>query len=834
LVVVVVVVEQGVCPPEIRGNRIFAELVSRSFFQETKNDPIDHDLFIGLLFRYCSRVTCKIHDLMHDVAQSAMEKEYATITDKPSTSEDLPYSSPLSLSKSGDLPYSTRHLFVSCEDPKAVLKGFLEKSSLNLQTLLCTTGYTDEVLQFLSKYNSIRALCIKAKVSFLKPKYLHHLKYLDLSYSDIVALPEDISILCHLQTLKLSGCDRLVKLPKEMKYMTALHHLYTDGCSQLKMMPPELRCLASLITLTCFVAGTTDSSCSNVGELQLLNLGDQLEVRQLENVTESDAQTANLENKKRLDKLRLAWSYGSSKEPQHHHKVLEGLKLHNGIKALCIINYGGSTYPTWINTLQHMVELVLFDCNKLEKLPPLWRLPALQVVRIDGMKNLRCFCDGDPPFTFNKLKFLTLERMPILETWWDINATQGQDNIFSEVEELRIVGCKKLTALPRAPAITESLGGVNTVFRSAFPALKALYLQNLASFQRWDGVEGTPTEKTTTFPWVDDLSIINCPELTTLPEAPKLNVLQIDGCSQKIFLHAARYITSVSTLDLSIIVDGGTPLPTDHSLIKLVDDKEKWRHESPAPRIMYLDGCEFWFQSSAPAAIWNCFVQLEELRIESCHFVHWPENVFRGLVSLRGLVMLKCKKLTGRTQQDSTTPGQSVFLPRLETLVLKDCDSFVEVPTLPASLRKLVINGCEKLEYVIVRKEQNITRDGVVIRSASCSEPMSSSNLSLKELNIWQCHNIQSLSVQLDVTKLDISWCGRLKSLNDLPSLQLEHLELWDCKSLESIPDGPQAYSSLRYLSIEDCPHLKELPRCLKHRLNDIEHPDLDDCYTGN
>jgi hypothetical protein len=79
---------------------------------------------------------------------------------------------------------------------------------------------------------------------------------------------------------------------------------------------------------------------------------------------------------------------------ENHKIILEDLKPHNGIKALCIINYGGRTYPTWINTLQHMVELVLFDCNKLEKLPPLWRLPALQVLRILGMKNLCCFCDG--------------------------------------------------------------------------------------------------------------------------------------------------------------------------------------------------------------------------------------------------------------------------------------------------------------------------------------------------------------------------------------------------------------------------------------------------------
>jgi hypothetical protein len=146
--------------------------------------------------------------------------------------------------------------------------------------------------------------------------------------------------------------------------------------------------------------------------------------------------------------------------------------------------------------------------------------------------------------------------MPILEKWWDKNATQGQDPIFSEVEHMAIVDCEKLTALPRAPAITESLGGVNTVFRSAFPALKTLHLQKLATFQRWEAVEveGTPREQITTFPWIETLAIINCPELTTLPEAPKLNTLSIGG-SKKISPHAASYITSVSTWKLSIIAD---------------------------------------------------------------------------------------------------------------------------------------------------------------------------------------------------------------------------------------------------------------------------------------
>ncbi|GJN36309.1 hypothetical protein PR202_gb25156 [Eleusine coracana subsp. coracana] len=192
----------------------------------------------------------------------------------------------------------------------------------------------------------------------------------------------------------------------------------------------------------------TGSSCSSMGELRLLDLGGYLEIDQLENVTETDAQEANLQNKKSLTELKLQWRDPSSREPQHHHKVLEGLEAHGGIKVLKIFFYGGSTYPTWISTLQYVVELTLSDCSKIEKLPPLWQLPALQVLRMAGMENLHCLCSGDPPFTFKKLKDLSLRMMPNLETWWDINEAQGQESIFPELEDLTIGRCGGLVHWP--------------------------------------------------------------------------------------------------------------------------------------------------------------------------------------------------------------------------------------------------------------------------------------------------------------------------------------------------------------------------------------------------
>jgi len=226
--------QQGEGHPEISGKNIFNELPSRSFFQDVKGIPFEFNDIED------SRVTCKIHDLMHDVALDSMGKECAAITTEQSKSEAF--------------PHSACHLLLSVE-PETLLNTSREKGDLIPQTLICEQSL-DPDTQLLSKYGCARALrIISTRASFLKPKCLHHLRYLDLSNSDIESLPEDISILYHLQTLNLSYCENLERLPKGMKYMTALCHLYTHGCDELKSMPAGLRHLTSLQTLTCFVAG---------------------------------------------------------------------------------------------------------------------------------------------------------------------------------------------------------------------------------------------------------------------------------------------------------------------------------------------------------------------------------------------------------------------------------------------------------------------------------------------------------------------------------------------------------------------------------------------------
>ncbi|KAG2640341.1 hypothetical protein PVAP13_2KG086464 [Panicum virgatum] len=336
---------------------------------------------------------------------------------------------------------------------------------------------------------------------------------------------------------------------------------------------------------------------------------------------------------------------------------------------------------------------------------------------------------------------------------------------------------------------------------------------------------------------------------------------------------ASRYIPSLSMLRLDV--------SPDDAETTLLHVKQKWNHELPLAT-MWLGRCDLLFSSHSNAlALWACFARLVDLTIWDCDaLVYWPENVFQVLVSLRELSIRGCSKLTGRTQAsgEQSAPGRDGLLPHLESLGIYDCASLVEVPNLPASLKKLRIESCNDLKSIVfgLQEDTRLARgEGVVQLDTSSSIPGSSSreattstavlklssaanhrflprlesldiwhcyglsevaNLppSIKTLGIYYCGNLQSLSGQLgDIQKLTIDSCRQLESLDScLGELRsLEELELYGCKSLVSLPDGPQAYSSLRVLWITHCDGVKSLPPSLQSRLGCLEEKVLDARY---
>ncbi|KAM0873864.1 hypothetical protein ACQ4PT_037792 [Festuca glaucescens] len=216
-------------------------------------------------------------------------------------------------------------------------------------------------------------------------------------------------------------------------------------------------------TLTCFVAGPSGSGCSDVGELQQLNLDGLLELLQLGNVTEEAAKAANIGKKEELRELTLRWFFRTV-GCEGHARVLEGLRPHDGLQAPRIEYYGGTTFPTWMSMLRNMVEIHLSCCKKLQ-----------------------CLFNCDTSFSFPNLKEFTLRGLHSMERWWELShQEQGKEVIFPLLEKLSIKHCPNLTTLPEATLLGESYG---TMARSAFPELKELCLDHLDSFERWEAIE---------------------------------------------------------------------------------------------------------------------------------------------------------------------------------------------------------------------------------------------------------------------------------------------------------------------------------------------------------
>jgi len=135
------------------------------------------------------------------------------------------------------------------------------------------------------------------------------------------------------------------------------------------------------------------------------------------------------------------------------------------------------------------VELELFDCKKLQKLPAVWQLPALKV--------------------------LHLCKLPSFETWWDKREVRGENPVLPLLEKLLVKQCKSLISLPMAPLIIESSGGIDTVWCSAFPALREMELRGLEMFQQWEANEAN-VEENVVFPQLEKLLIGDCKSLAAL------------------------------------------------------------------------------------------------------------------------------------------------------------------------------------------------------------------------------------------------------------------------------------------------------------------------------
>ncbi|XP_042498599.1 putative disease resistance protein RGA4 [Macadamia integrifolia] len=632
------------------GNEIFNELLWRSFFQDAEKDAGGNVL------------RCKMHDLVHDLACFVMDDECLNLEQ---------------ISKKKIVPKGIRHLSLeSLFDFPSINIESLHKSQ-TIRTLLLLVSYRTEIdeLNF-SNLGCLRAIdlsCsefrITSQVLSTVACYMIHLRYLNLSHTNIRTLPESLRNLKHLQTLRLQHCFELQKLPAHLSTMSSLRHLDIEGCYSLRHMPTGIGRLIHLQTLSIFIVGKK-SGC-HISELQGLNLGGNLYIKCLENVKNSmDAKEANLIRKRNLDSLTLSWSWSQS--PNIDQEVLEGLQPPASIKRLTMESYQGMKFPSnWMEdlSLQNLVNVTLFNCKRCEQLPPLGHLPLLKCLWLNEMDSVRYLGvefdsgDGLGQGLFPLLKDLCLRNMPSLEVLL-LNVREGR-KVLPCLVTMTITKCDRLTTLPLLPSLQHlSLEAVEyeNVLEGLLQNRNLPVLQKL-SFRNCSKLIKFPRLSISSLKYFE---VIDCSNLKYLWEdetqfqgLSSVKTLKIQFCEGLASLSGMRYLTSLEHLEIKKC--------PNLELSQLED----FRHLTSLKELSISSLPKL---TSLPENLKHA-TMLQDLRIRGCG---WPDGLIGLPEWIHNLMSLRFINIVGVCQNLTFLPDGLQQLTALQNLAIIDCNAVLE------------------------------------------------------------------------------------------------------------------------------------------------------------
>ncbi|KAI9115361.1 hypothetical protein K1719_013680 [Acacia pycnantha] len=737
------------------GDEYFMQLLSRCLFQDVRRG------FFGEIKQ------CKMHDLIHDLAQSITKNECYIVKSKRIEEENIG-DGIRHVSNHFDGAWKFQFGNVKVKKVRTILSptgswGLIpsRSSSIFLNPICQSTTSLPKHLRVLDLRNGWWG--IPKSIGDLK-----HLRYLDLSGTEgLEKLPRGIAKLHNLLSLRLNKCINLIQLPKDMKRLVRLRHLELDDCINLICMPCGLGTLTNLQTLTRFVVYKRNGGSARISELRdLIWLREGLEIRNLErqrnNIKEVESSKFLL-HMQYLERLSLMWSSISSLdeesreeedkdemildslEPPHHNqdtrylwisgKMLVKLRLHNCTSL--------ASLPESIGSLTSLQKLMLHNCTSLASLPKsIGSLTSLQELSLDNCTSLSSLPESIGSLT-------SLQRLS-LDICTSLSSLPESIGSLTSLQELSLDNCTSLSSLP------ESIGSLTS--------LQRLSLDICTSLSSLPESIGSLTS-------LQELSLDECTSLASLPESigslTSLQKLSLDNCTSLASLpESIGSLTSLQELSLYNCTSLASLSESIGSLTSLQE--------------LSLYNCTS--LASLPESI-GSLTSLQELRLYNCtSLASLPESI-GSLTSLQKLSLHDCTSL-------ASLPESIGSLTSLQELRLYNCTSLASLPESIGSLtslQKLSLHDCTSL--------------------ASLPESIGSLT-SLQELRLYNCTSLTSLP----------------ESIGSLTSLQ--ELSLNECTSLASLPESIGSLTSLQKLSLDDCDSLTSLPNSIKS-LTSLKHLGL-------
>ncbi|XP_034680841.1 putative disease resistance protein RGA3 [Vitis riparia] len=696
---------QGYIQTSDVGNQYFKELLSRSLLEVAKKD-VDDNIS-----------SCKMHDLIHDLAQSIVGSEVLVLNDNVKKEKTLDKVYHVSFSHEQYIHWKD----LKIKDIRTILK-IDQNFDPNLIWSTPISNFKRSRVLSLNGINGSNAMKILKSIGKLS-----HLRYLDLSCNSLMVLPNAITRLYNLQTLKLNGCRLLEEFPKDTRELINLRHLENDRCESLTYMPiGELTLLESL---PLFVIGT-GSKVSRLSELKRLNnLRGELSIKKLENVRDGKVESgeANLGEKQYIESLELEWSYGEEAQSgEDAESVMVGLRPHRNLKELFIIGYGGRGFPSWMMNgelsciLPNLITINLDSCSGCQILPPFVELPHLKSLTLWSLEKVEYmdYCSSGGPF-FPSLEYLELKCMPKLKELWRRDLSPTHPPSFPRLLDLQIQNCNKLASLElhSSPLLSKleifACDKLTSLRLPPSPLLSQLDIQycgDLASLElhsspRLSKLEIRDCRKLTSLrlppsPILSQLDILDCGDLASLElhSSPRLSNLKISSCPKLTSVQVSS-LPCLKALDLLRVREEvlqqllATAFSLESLFILDIDDLMTLPDE--LHHVSTLQTLEIWgctHLATLPHWIGD-LTSPNHLCINSCHQLPSLPEEFRSLRTLKSLTIGNWSGLT-------TLPDWIGSLSSLEDLEICECPKLTSLPEEMRSLttlHRLNISKCPHL-----------------------------------------------------------------------------------------------------------------------------------------